>query len=256
MKKLMLLAVLAVAGQSMAVLTVNITEAGGLNSPARDLGRTYLAGYENVAMTGDAGPLEIIGVRFKTTVTASSLPVGGSWPAAPITFSNYTMVLGTPSTQFTTAGEFLNTTSTFASWSNGLSTVKSGALTMGAGFWQLGQWTPAIMFDTPFAYDNSVSPGLLFGFQHSGATGGAGSVGNAWFPAAVGSFVNWNTGSTPGADAISSTVAGTPFSSAPNGFTSPMIVEFITQNPVPEPASMIAVTVGALALLRRRKKTA
>lgn len=254
MKKLMLLAAVAVAGQSMAVLTVNITETGGLNSPARDLGRTYLAGYENAALTGDAGSVQIIGVRFKTTATASSLPGGGSWPLAPISFADYTMVMGTPSTQFLTAGEFLNTTSTFDSWTNGLSVVRSGALTMGTGFWQLGQWTQTITFDTPFTYNNTTSPGVMFGFQHTGATGGAGSTGNIFFPAAVGSFTNWNTGTTPGADAISSTVAGTPFTSAPNGFTSPIIVEFVTADPVPEPATMAVLGIGAAALLRRRRK--
>lgn len=244
---LVALASLAVT-PAVATLTVQGAEAGSLNTPLRDLPRTYLAAYENVTLTGATGPVFITGVSFFTSATTSSIT--GSWPTSSITFSDYTIVMGGLSQQFLAAGEFLNTTSTFASWSTGLQTVRSGALTVEASAFTPGAFSTTITFDTPFVYDVDNDPGLLFGFVHQGAPGGASTL----FPVATRGFANFgSTTNSQGADAIFAS-NGNGFDVAPSSFIDPIIVRFET-TPVPEPATML-VLAGAAALAARRRRKA
>lgn len=241
-KSLLILTAIAVTSLSNAQLQVQGDETGAINSPIRSAGRTYLAGYENETLTGISGPLTIIGVRFRGS--ADSNLISAALTASTINFSSFEMVLGLPSSSFATAGEFTNTTSTFSSWTSGLTTVRSGALTMGPNFWQTGQWTPTILFDTPFAYDTTTASGLMFGFAHQGSDS---QLDSSNFPAATRDFTNWGSGL--GADAIFAT-NGSGFGATPAGFIDPAIVEFVV---VPEPGTMVVLGIGALAMFKRRK---
>jgi hypothetical protein len=242
-RTLFVLGAMSAVAVSSAQLQVNGAETGGLNTAIRSAGRTYLAAYENETLSGVSGAAQIIGVRFRGINNANFL--SPALTASTINFSNFEIVMGLPSNALVSAGEFSTTANTFGSWSTGLSTVRTGAFTMGANFWQVGQWTPTILFDTPFAYDASNDSGLLFGFSHLGSDTLLDSTN---FPAASRAFLNWGSGL--GADAIFAT-NGSGFASTPSGFLDPLIVEFVV---VPEPASMIALGFGALALLKRRKK--
>lgn len=241
-KTVLVLGAIAATAISGAQLQVNGAESGSINTPIRSAARTYLAGYERETLTGVSGVAKIIGVRFKATSDSNAL--SAALTSSTINFSSFSIVMGLPSAAFETAGEFLNTTNTFSSWSSGLTTVRSGALTMGPNFWQVGQWTPTILFDTAFTYNTSTASGLLFGFTHQGSNT---TLDGANFPAASRTFTNWTSGL--GADAIFAT-NGTGFGAAPTGFLDPLIAEFVV---VPEPASMLALGLGAVALLKRRK---
>lgn len=242
-KTFLVLGGLAVASVSSAQLQVNGSETGGLNTAIRSAGRTYLAGYENETLSGVSGAAQIIGVRFRGINDANFL--SPALTASTISFSNFEIVMGLPSNALVSAGEFSTTANTFGSWSSGFSSVRSGAFTMGPNFWQVGQWTPTILFDTPFAYDTSSASGLLFGFAHPGSDT---LLDSSNFPAASRDYTNWGSGL--GADAIFATNGG-GFASTPSGFINPLIVEFVV---VPEPGTMVALGMGALAIVKRRKK--
>lgn len=243
-KSSVLFLTMALTGISSAQLQVNGTETGSLNTPIRSAGRTYLAAYENETLTGVTGVAQIIGVRFRGTANATSLTQ--ALTDATINFSDFNIVLGLPSNALISAGEFSTTLNTFDSWSTSLTTVRSGALTMGRNFWQTGQWTPTVLFDTPFTYNTSTAAGLLFGFTHPG---GDSTLDSSNFPAATRAYTNWTSGQ--GADAIFATNGG-GFAATPSGFVDPLIVEFVV---VPEPATVLALGMGALAVLRRRQKS-
>jgi len=236
------LGVLAVTALSGAQLQVNGDETGGLNTPIRSAARTYFAGYENETLSGVSGPSTIIGVRFRGFNDPNFLST--DLTNSTIDFSRFDIVLGLPSNALISNGEFTTTANTYSSWSTGLTTVRAGALTMGPNFWQPGQWTPTILFDTPFVYDTSSAAGLLFGFVHEGSNT---TLDGSNFPAASRDFTNWGSGL--GADAMFSTNSD-GFASAPGGFIDPLIVEFVV---VPEPGTFIALGVGVLAVSRRRQ---
>ncbi len=242
-KSSLFLLAMAITGISGAQLQVNGAETGSLNTPIRSAGRTYLAAYENETLSGVTGVAQIIGVRFRGTTDANSLTQ--ALTDATINFGDFDISLGLPSNALISAGEFSTTLNTFDSWSTNLTTVRSGALTMGRNFWQTGQWTPTILFDTPFTYNTNTAAGLLFGFTHPGSDS---TLDSSNFPAATRAYTNWGSGQ--GADAILAT-NGSGFASTPSGFIDPLIVEFVV---VPEPATVLALGMGALAVLRRRKK--
>lgn len=254
MKKTTLLAITLLSSWAIADVTPSLgTESStdsGLNTPIRSLARTYQEYFAPGALSAVASPTQIIGVQFRLAIGENWRPagyVGTSWPDAALNFTDWTMKLGTATSQLVTDGEYLSTTPTFASYFATSTVVKTGALTIAAnsmpadgGATGIHSWATAIMFDTPY----TINPGdsLVMQINHSGY-GATGTPLNAFF--ASRSFQNGLC------DAISSTASGS--AAAPNGFSSPVFVNFITA-PVPEPATLTALGIGLAAILKRRRK--
>jgi hypothetical protein len=165
----------------------------------------------------------------------------------PISFGSYNVELSKPTAQLVADGEYLSISPTFASYQDGnLTTVRSGALNIAANSFLADGATPAlsihsfgpvISFSTPYTY--TPGNGLVMLIRHLGYTGGAL---NAFFGSR--DFANGVT------DAISSTTSGT--ASVPDGFSSPVFVQFIYQ-PVPEPTTFSLLALVAMALCVRRR---
>jgi hypothetical protein len=225
-------------------------ETGGLSTAFRQVARTYAQSFDSSVMASlGPNPVMITGIRFRLFADLVNNGAGGvAWPATSITFSDWTLRIGT-SNLVQTDGEFLSLTPTFNSYFDmgDAVTARTGALTITAGDFANtsasvatpNPWSSTIGFTTPFMY----TPGraLVYAFSH---TGYGTSVPQAFF--ASGNFASHVS------DAISST-AGANLDGSPNGFSNPYMVEFITA-PVPEPATMAALGLGTLALLRRRRK--
>jgi hypothetical protein len=126
-------------------------------------------------------------------------------------------------------------------------TVRSGALTVNAGSYTAGAtgttpnpFGPTVTFNSAYTYTGG---NLLIEIRHSGSNIVNGST----------DFLDCVPTTDPGygVNFWSATATGnTATVGAANTFT----VTRLTVAPVPEPASMAVLGIGALAMLRRRKK--
>jgi hypothetical protein len=241
------------ASLSLAQISPNIgTESAtssGLNTVMRNAARTYQAYYSTTAMSGVTSPVMITGMQFRLAIGENWRPagyVGSSWPDQQITFSDYTVQLSQASAQLRTDGEYLSGTSAFSFGQGaGLTTVRTGSLSINANSYNATggttgehSWGPTINFSTPYLFNPGDDLVLTIGLN-----GYTQTAAQAFF--ASGDFANGVT------DAISST-SGNNVNGSASGFSSPMFVQFTTA-PVPEPASMAVLGLGALALIRRRR---
>ncbi len=225
------------------------TASSGINTPVRNAPRTYEAYYSSSALSAVTQPTTLTGIQFRLAIDSNWLPagyVGSTWPNTAINFSDFTITLATATPQLVTDGEYLSTTPTFASYLLNPVVVRSGALTLDPGsFSSAGSvhpWGPTISFSTSYTLNPGQSLVLLINHSGYGATG---TPLQAFF-ASTG-FVNGT------ADAISSTASGT--ATVPNGFSSPLFVNFVT-TPVPEPGTISLAVLGGLALIGVRRRMA
>lgn len=234
---------LSIAAVSIAIahadIDVTIPETGGVSTAFRQLARTYQSYYTPLALSSST-PAVITGVRFKLWNGETA-----NWPSSTINFSAFKIVLAKPTAQLDTDGEFLSLAPSFNSYWASSTTVYDAPLSITAGSFPdngtlSNPWGPIINFSSSYNYTGG---SILMAVTHPGY--GTSAV-QAFF--ATGDFQNGT------ADAISTTLGTDPtFGNAPDGFSSPYIVQFITA-PVPEPATLSVLAIGAAAMLRRRAK--
>jgi hypothetical protein len=221
----------------------------GLNTPLRNLPRSYQQFIDSSQLASITEPVNITGMQLRLAIGENWRPVGyvgATWPDVPISFAQFDVQLAQASAGLSSDGEYLSTTPTFASYQGAdVTTVRSGLLDIAASAFSadggaVGVHTFGVLlnFTTPYVYTPGTDLTLMI--RHGGYTGGALQA----FFASRGFQNNVS-------DAISSTVSAT--AAAPNGFSSPMYLQ-LTYAPVPEPAS---ITTGALLLaagaVRRRR---
>ena len=238
---------LAKADVSPSIGVEDVVESG-LNTPLRNAARTYQAYYGASTFAAVTEPTTFTGIQFRLAIGENWRPagyVGASWPDAGINFSSFTITLAKATPQLITDGEFLSLSPTFASYMSSPVVVRTGSLSFGAnsfaadgGAAGIHSWGQTISFSTSY----TLNPGetLVMLINHSGY-GAAGTPLQAFFASGA-----YQPGVT---DAISSTASGT--ATVPNGFSSPLIVNFVT---VPEPALTSLVALGGLVLIAARRR--
>lgn len=231
-------AVAALAGSAMAQFSPTIAETTGLNTPFRSAARQHQSYYNQSVLPSTTAT--ITGVQFRLFADPAQNGAGSaiSWPAAPLSASNFTVTLGRPSAAITTDGEIVSTTTTFAANMLDAVVLYSGPLTIPAGAFPNdgttttpASWGLTVNFSSAYTYNPG--DGLMLYISHTGFTGAS-----VFF--AAGSFANGV------ADAVSSTASAT--APAPNGFSNPLIVNF-----VPTPGAAALLGLGGLAMTRRRR---
>ncbi|RYF51810.1 MAG: hypothetical protein EOO39_42815, partial [Cytophagaceae bacterium] len=232
--------------QAATFVVPNVTEdaaVSGLNTPLRNAARAY-QGYVDESQLGAlTGPVQITGMAFRLAIGTNWSPDGlqgaGTWPSQDLTFSQYDIQLSRASAAVQAAGEFPSLTPTFAANQGGtVTTVRSGALTIPAGSYTASGSTTTpnafgfnIQFTTPYLY----TPGqeLVYTIRHSG-----------YSPNGEPQVFFASDDYTPNAyDAVSSTVGAN--AAAPNGFSSPLIVQYTYSAITVVPEGNTALLVGA-----------
>jgi hypothetical protein len=241
------------AAQVVAPILPEVALSSGLNTTVRNAPRVYEEFLGSNNFSSITQPSLITGMQFRLAIGENWRPlgyVGSTWPDQAITFTQYDVQLSKPSATLVSQGEYLSLTPTFASYQDGgLTTVRSGPLTLPANSFaadgaipatDIHSFGPTITFTTPYAYTPGDGIVMLIRLSGYGATGTP-------LQAFVGSadFLNGT------ADAISSTASAT--AAAPNGFSSPVFVQF-THQPVPEPAGLMCLAAVTLTGLMRRSR--
>jgi hypothetical protein len=192
-------------------------------------GRTYQYQIHEDQLTGLVGQ-NLNGLQWRSLSSATTV-----WPPVDATFNNFDIFIGPgvdPATRsFTYASNF----------SGPVTQVRSGSLTLPGGSFGFGStssWGPTVTFDN-YLYTGGH---LTIEMRHNGMLG---------------------TTSTRSFDAITTTTSGylTQFSAIWNGTyngttgaNGNFFVTRLTASPVPEPATMAVLGLGAAALIRRRKR--
>lgn len=198
-------------------------------------GRTYQMTIASGQLSGAVG-MNIVGMRFRLNAGAAS------WPPANVSYAQWDVFMGAG----VAPGAMSNT---FALNFTGTPTqVRSGGLAFAANSFPSGgvpnAFGPVISFNTPFLYTGGdLAIETRFSAQVGSTTQSpldgvlaSGGPGNGW---GVNYAARWTSSS------VGTTGTNGNF----------LVTELVTQ-PVPEPASMIALGLGALALMRRRRKVA
>lgn len=192
--------------------------------------RTYQYQINANQLTGLVGQ-NLNGLQWRLPTSAT-----GPWPPADASFASFDITIGegvAPASRSTTlANNFVGTPTV----------VRTGALTIPTGSFSIGgspnPWGPTISFSN-YLYNGGH---LTIEMRHTGMTG---------------------TTTTRSFDALSTTTSGygTDFGAywtgsytGTTGGNGNFFVTRLTGSPVPEPASMIALALGASALVRRRRK--
>lgn len=244
--------VLAGATAHADTFVTPLAETGGLNTAFRNAPRVYQSYLSSSTMSGlTAGtPVLITGIQLRLAATGNGVN-SASWPSQTLNFADYTIELSQASAQLRTAGEYLSNTASFSFGQGaGLTTVRSGALSLDTGsFVNSGPPRPfgqVIAFTTPYTFN----PGddLVYTIRHTGYT--PNNEPSAFFANA--------TAANGVADAIASTASASATNASAG--TNPYVVQFVFASAavVPE-ASTFALALPALGMvgavvLRRRKK--
>jgi len=231
-------AMAAISGSAFANFNTTIAETSGLSTAFRQVARSYQAYYTSAALSASTAAT-VTGVRFKLWNGELA-----NWPPSAISFTNFKVVMAKPTSQLDIDGEFLSTAPSMSSYWASSTTVYNGSLNVAANSFidngtTSNPYSFQLNFTTPYSYSGG---SLLFALTHSGY---GTSAAQAFF--ANGNFANGV------ADAISTTTYDPNFTSTANAFSSPYLLEFVTQA-VPEPTSMAVLGLGVAALLRRRRK--
>lgn len=240
MRYLAFVALFSAVGAAQAVVVPNslaAVEGDGaffLTSTAA-AGRTFQMTISSNQLTGLVG-MTLLGICFRMNNAVTT-----AWPPANVTFADWDIYLGpgvAPSTM----------SNTFASNFSGPATqVRNGALAFSQGAFPVGAsgttpnaFGPAISFDTGYFYSGGdLTLEMRFSAQTGSSTtpsfdaaAAAGGPGNGW---GVDFAARWT-----------SNAAGT--TGANGNF---LVTSF---HAVPEPGTLAALGIGALALLRRRRR--
>ncbi len=242
MRNLLVLSLVAVAGSALAVDVVvannyaatPYSPATGLNTIIRDTGQARVAQLliNSNQLGGMVAGDSINGVSFRLYNGITGTYTGATW-------ASYDIRVGqgvAPSAGVTT----------FASnFTGGSTLVQTGALTM-SGFTQTNTgatpnaWSNVISFTTPHVYTGGH---LILEFRHTGS--GITNPANAFLEAVGTAGVGYGT------DYRSFTAVG---ATATVGAQATFTMARVSYTPVPEPATMAALGLGVVALIRRRRK--
>jgi hypothetical protein len=233
----------ALASVSVAQVVVPNAYAGlssggnGLNTLIRDNGNARTAQF-----VISSSQLASINVGASITGMAFRLYNGNTtgFPATTATWADYTINVGVGVAPSAASTTFAN------NFTSAPTTVRSGSLVVNALSYTAGAtgttpnpFGPTITFNTPYLYTGG---NLTIEVRHTGSdiVNGATDFLDA-LPAATAGY---------GTDFWAATATGnTATVGAANSFT----ITRLTVAPVPEPASMAVLALGALALLRRRR---
>ena len=245
MRKLSIVALMIVAGAAQAQVVIPPAFAGtstgtsGFNTVMRQFERSMQAVYSAGQLTGVNVGDQITGIQFRMFFTASN---PATFPVSALSFANYDIFLG----QSATAPGSMSTTYA-ANQGAGFMQVRSGGLTVNPNTYVKGPdiatpapWGELITFTTPYTYTGG---SLLMELRH---TGNGSTTGNLFVDTVADSAGNWQAIAQTAAGAYTATTGVVGATAAP--------VMRLTVVPVPEPATMAILGLGAAALLRRRRK--
>lgn len=239
LKNILTLALLSMTAASFAVVVPNAyagTDADGAFSltATATAGRTYQFIIGSNQLASVAGQ-QITGLRWRLNAAVTA-----GWPLVDTSYADWEIRVG--------GGVAANAMSnTFASnFTSGPTLVRDGSHTFTAGSFTSGgspnAFGPAVMFDSAYTYGGG---DLCIEMRFSGQVGATNQPSFDALTASNGPANGW------GVDFSSRWTAN--FAGTSGGNANFLVTDVITQ-PVPEPATMSVLGLGALALLRRRRK--
>lgn len=242
MKVFLILGSMATAAFSAAVTGVVPNAFAGTEGPSTFSLTTNTAGGRTYQFIIDSSQLtafvntNITGMQFRLNTTAS-------WPTMPVTMSFFNVFMGA-SVDPTAASN------TFASnFTGSVTQVRNGSLSFNPGDFGTGgspnTFGPTIGFNMSSYFYTGGDLSVLLRFATQSGTGGI--PGQAAFDA-IDRTDTGNGWGTKFAAKFTETSGGTA------GGNGNFIVTQFTATPVPEPATMAVLGLGAIALIRRRRK--